>query len=110
MATPHFLLVLLLAQVVNSQDAAATSWPTDGWRISTPAAEGLDAAPLDRLAKDVDAGTFGHVDRVFVARHGRVVFDRRWTLASRRSCSGSSATATSRRSTNGCAERRSPTC
>jgi CubicO group peptidase (beta-lactamase class C family) len=78
MATPHFLLVLLLAQVVNSQDAAATSWPTDGWRISTPAAEGLDAAPLDRLAQDVDAGTFGHVDRVFVARHGRVVFDRRW--------------------------------
>src|SRR5436190_5524804 len=73
--------VLLLAIVVSTafgQEPPVTSWPTDGWRRSTPAAEGLDPKPLEALVAAVDAGTHGCVDRLFVARFGRCVLDRTW--------------------------------
>jgi CubicO group peptidase (beta-lactamase class C family) len=81
MPTPvrlHLALALVAIPAATAQDTRAPSWPTSGWRASTPAAEGLDPAPLDELAAAIDAGTFGHVDRLFVARRGRAVLDRRW--------------------------------
>jgi CubicO group peptidase (beta-lactamase class C family) len=57
---------------------AATSWPTDTWTESTPAAEGVDGAVLEAIDAEIRAGRFGLVDSVLIVRHGRVVLDRRY--------------------------------
>jgi len=49
----------------------------DGWPVSTPAAEGFDAARLDALAERIEqGGQYGVIDAVLVARHGRLVWER----------------------------------
>jgi CubicO group peptidase (beta-lactamase class C family) len=55
---------------------APAGWPTAGWRESTPAAQGLDAAALESLSAELAAGKQGYVDGMLVIRHGRVVFER----------------------------------
>ncbi len=64
------LLLMTLAAGANDD------WPTAGWRQATPAAEGLDAAALERLSAEFTAGKHGYVDSMLVIRHGRVVFER----------------------------------
>ena len=51
-------------------------WPTKGWPASTPAAEGLDAAVLDRLDAELASGKHGYVDGLLVIRNGRVVYEK----------------------------------
>jgi CubicO group peptidase (beta-lactamase class C family) len=64
------LLLMTLAAGANDD------WPTTGWRQSTPGAEGLDAAALERLSGEFTAGKHGYVDSMLVIRHGRVLFER----------------------------------
>jgi CubicO group peptidase (beta-lactamase class C family) len=52
------------------------AFPTKGWPVSTPAAEGLDAAVLDGLDAELSGGKHGYVDGLLVIRHGRVVYER----------------------------------
>jgi len=51
-------------------------WPTQGWPSSTPAAEGLDAAVLDRLDAELASGKYGYVDGLLVIRNGRVAYEK----------------------------------
>src|SRR5688572_26707689 len=51
----------------------ASVWPTARWQSATPESQGLAAAPLAALDRDVQAGVYGHVDRLLVVRHGRLV-------------------------------------
>jgi CubicO group peptidase (beta-lactamase class C family) len=51
-------------------------WPTQGWPSSTPAAEGLDAAVLDRLDAELASGKHGYVDHLLVIRRGHVVYEK----------------------------------
>jgi hypothetical protein len=67
---PVPLLLLLLLQ------QPAAPWPGDTWPIATPASQGLRAELFEAIDNDVRAGVYGHVDRLFVTRHGRAVFDR----------------------------------
>jgi CubicO group peptidase (beta-lactamase class C family) len=53
----------------------APEYPGAAWSRSTPAAEGLDPAPLDRLVREAASGAAVNVDRLFIVRHGRVVLD-----------------------------------
>jgi len=48
----------------------------DGWAVSTPAAEGMDAARLHALGERIGGGGYGQVTSVLVARHGRLVWER----------------------------------
>lgn len=64
-------LVLALAQ-------AAAPFPTSGWPVATAAQRGIDPAPLVALDSAIRTGRYGLVDRVFVTRFGRVVFDARY--------------------------------
>jgi CubicO group peptidase (beta-lactamase class C family) len=73
----------------------AAPWPTRGWPAATPAERGLDPAPLVALDSAMRSGRYGHVDRLFVTRHGRVVFDARYPRDYR-------AIAAGRRSAIGC--------
>lgn len=69
-------LLPLLALVLGAPDPAAVPWPTKGWTESTPRAEGLDAAPLEALDRELAAGKNGFVDSMLVIRHGRVVYEK----------------------------------
>lgn len=57
---------------------ATTPWPTHGWDMSTPAAEGVDGDALARLDQEFAAGQHGQVTGMLVVRHGRIVFERRY--------------------------------
>lgn len=48
----------------------------DGWAVSTPTAEGMDAARLHALGERIAAGEHGRITSVLVARHGRLVWER----------------------------------
>jgi CubicO group peptidase (beta-lactamase class C family) len=67
-------MILWLAAALTLSPAAA--FPTKGWPASTPAAEGLDAAVLDRLDTELASGKHGYVDGLLVIRRGRVVYEK----------------------------------
>jgi CubicO group peptidase (beta-lactamase class C family) len=49
-------------------------WPTDGWRVATPEAAGIDPAKLDQMIEAVDSRGIG-ADSLMVIRHGYIVSD-----------------------------------
>ena len=69
---------LILAAAMGSPPV---NWPTKGWTSSTPAAEGMDAAALDALDRELAAGKNGYVDSMLVIRHGKVVYEKTYDHA-----------------------------
>jgi CubicO group peptidase (beta-lactamase class C family) len=67
-------LATLIALLTTT--AARAEWPTAGWTISTPSAEGVDAAALESFHQELASGKHGYVDGILVIRHGRVVFEK----------------------------------
>jgi CubicO group peptidase (beta-lactamase class C family) len=67
------ITALLGAQRAGVQGQPSGVWPTAAWQTATPESQGLAAAPLAALDRDVQAGVYGYVDRLLVARHGRLV-------------------------------------
>jgi len=70
-----FFALAFSALKASTQDVP---WPTNGWTLSTPGAEGLSAEPLQVLDRRVRDGDFGYIDRVVVVRHGRLVVNERY--------------------------------
>ncbi len=68
-------LVFGVAIGAIAQDAP---WPTTGWSVSSPEAQGMRAAPLDSLDHRIRAATFGNVDRMVIVRNGYLVASRRY--------------------------------
>jgi CubicO group peptidase (beta-lactamase class C family) len=58
--------------VVRGADLASSDWPTKGWSVATPEAEGLDSGAL---AEVVEWAKAEPVDSLLVVRHGKVVLD-----------------------------------
>jgi hypothetical protein len=56
-----------------------TRWPAAAWPRSTPAAQGMDAAPLEALHAELAGGRHGYVDSMLVVRNGHLVFERTYT-------------------------------
>jgi hypothetical protein len=73
-----FVLALLAGGLATGAAAQQAPWPTEGWSVSTPAEQGLDSTPFQELVRGVEAGTFGHVDRLVVIRNGYLVVSERW--------------------------------
>src|SRR5213078_642283 len=63
-----FAALLLMASAAAL--AAAVPWPTAGWEVSTPEAQGV---PSSALADLVDFGVANDMDSLLVVRHGRIV-------------------------------------
>ena len=70
-----FTVVACFAASAQAQDAP---WPTTGWAVSTPEAQGLDPDPLGSLDTDIRAGTFGNIDRMVVVKDGYLVVNHRY--------------------------------
>src|SRR6185295_5464119 len=51
-------------------DDAVVPWPTTGWEVSTPEAQGVASSALADL---VDFGVKSEMDSLLVVRHGRIV-------------------------------------
>jgi len=75
------LLFLLGLGLVAAATPTAPPWPTKGWPSSTPAAEGMNASPLDAFDRELAAGQYGYVDSMLVIRHGRVVYEKSYDHA-----------------------------
>jgi CubicO group peptidase (beta-lactamase class C family) len=70
------MLVELMLGAALGTAGAEPAWPTRGWPLSSPEAEGLDAAALDALDAEFARGDHGFVDSMLVVRHGRLVYER----------------------------------
>ena len=70
--------LLFMATVVLFGSILQTGLAADGWPVSTPAAEGVDADALSRLDAELTAGKHGYVDGLLIIRHGKVIFDQRY--------------------------------
>ncbi|MGE5414034.1 MAG: serine hydrolase domain-containing protein [Syntrophomonadaceae bacterium] len=71
-------MIFALAAAVSS---SSVSWPTKAWPDSTPAAEGMDAAPLQEFDRELSSGDNGYVDSMLVIRHGKVVYEKSYDHA-----------------------------
>ncbi|HET9372512.1 MAG TPA: serine hydrolase [Vicinamibacterales bacterium] len=69
------LIIAVSSSAFGAPGRAQAPFPAKEWARSTPAAEQLDPAPLAAIARDIGAGVYGNIDRVFVTRHGRAVVD-----------------------------------
>jgi CubicO group peptidase (beta-lactamase class C family) len=70
------IVTLLLAGCTGTPKRVETSeyWPTEGWRVSAPEAQGMDSLPLAGMLSEI--GEQGHaLDSVSVVRHGHLVLD-----------------------------------
>ncbi len=73
------LVFLVLASACQTGGATQEAlWPTDGWATSTPAEQGLVAAPLAELDAAIRGGTYGYIDRMVVVRNGYLVVSERY--------------------------------
>ena len=70
------LLVLTFLPAVAALAGPAETWPTKGWPVSTPEAQGLDGALLGSFDRELAAGQHGYVDGMLVIRHGSLVFEK----------------------------------
>ncbi len=62
--------VALAASAGDCPPASRSPWPTRDWQVSTPEAQGMDAAALARIVDFV--GTYRQ-DSLLVVRHGQIV-------------------------------------
>ena len=76
------LITLLVASVVivaaGQRPGPAPLWPTSGWTKATPQSQGLSADRFAALDREIREGIYGNVDRVVVAKAGRLVVDARY--------------------------------
>jgi CubicO group peptidase (beta-lactamase class C family) len=71
-ATLALLSTLLAAGPVVQAADPDPPWPTSGWQVSTPEAQGMASSVLADL---VDFGAANEMDSILVERHGKVVLD-----------------------------------
>jgi CubicO group peptidase (beta-lactamase class C family) len=58
--------------VASPANLAPSDWPTKGWSVASPEAEGLDSSAL---AEVVEWARAERVDSLLVVRHGKIVLD-----------------------------------
>src|SRR5271154_1709678 len=64
--------LLITIGVARGADLASSDWPTKGWSVAAPEAEGLDSGAL---ADVVEWAKGEKVDSLLVVRHGKIVLD-----------------------------------
>ena len=63
-------LLFVVSGAARAAGADATPWPTRGWEVSTPEAQGVSSSALAEL---VDHGADNEMDSLLIVRHGRIV-------------------------------------
>jgi CubicO group peptidase (beta-lactamase class C family) len=68
------VLLALLGACGAPQAISPDYWPTDGWRTSTPEAQGMDSETLAELFAKIQQEDYD-IDNVTIVRHGHIVAD-----------------------------------
>lgn len=68
------LLVSCARDVTPAASPGPAYWPTDGWRVSSPGEQGMDAALLEQMLDAIDE-THLNIDSVVVVRNGYIVLE-----------------------------------
>jgi CubicO group peptidase (beta-lactamase class C family) len=71
-ACASFLICVTAAGFANGEGLATSDWPTEGWSVAAPEAEGMDSGELADLVEWAKAE---RVDSLLVVRHGKIVLD-----------------------------------
>lgn len=64
-----------LPEAQTSTEPATVVWPTNGWELSTPQEQGLDAARLDEMLSMIDEQNVP-LDGLLLVRNGKIVLER----------------------------------
>lgn len=62
-----------------AEDTGAPADAQDGWALSSPEAEGMDAAVLRGLGPHFDAWSEANLHAALIVRHGKLVYERYFT-------------------------------
>ena len=60
---------------IASNDVTRDYWPTEGWRISTPAAQNMTETRLDEMSAYIETEGFA-IDSILIVRNGYIVFEQ----------------------------------
>ena len=69
---PFSALLFVASSAALAAGDDVTPWPTQGWEVSTPEAQGVSSSALADL---VDYGAANEMDSLLVVRHGRIVVE-----------------------------------
>ena len=72
------LILALAAALLSTAAEQRQLWPTTGWTTAAPDAHGISAVRFADLARDVESGAYGNIDRLLVIRNGYLVIDQRY--------------------------------
>lgn len=80
-ATSILIALLIMTSMMGCGTSEAETsqdyWPTNGWRTSTPEAQGMDSAILNQMMDYFDEEEL-RMDSVVVVRNGYIVFENYW--------------------------------
>lgn len=78
---PALVLVLLITSCGippqrgdTAQSPIASEWPTAGWRVSSPAEEGLDPGLLEEMDEEIRQQNI-NLHSLLIVRHGAIVYE-----------------------------------
>ncbi len=78
-----YLLIAFIVLSCTSNHATPVAdgevWPDETWPVSTPEAEGVDAAAITALHEDIAAGKYGLIDHFLLIKNGHVIADHHYT-------------------------------
>ncbi len=66
--------LIFIPKMINPQETIQTYWPTEGWRTSTPEAQGLDSTKLVKVLEVIQAEKI-NINSLLVIRNGSVILD-----------------------------------
>jgi CubicO group peptidase (beta-lactamase class C family) len=70
------LIAFLILPAACSSNARTPAGPAGSWPVSSPEAQELDPARLDKILQEIASGAYGYVDRILLIRNGYAVLDQ----------------------------------
>ena len=78
MRTSENLIAVLFFLLIQSS-LNAQVWPLKEWPTATPRAESMNADSLKTFDDAIASGNYGYVDGMIVTRHGKLVYQKKYT-------------------------------
>jgi CubicO group peptidase (beta-lactamase class C family) len=78
----RFRITTTIIGLVIATTAACTQgpvWPAEVWPTSTPEAQGIRSSVFETLDREIEAGTYGNIDRLVVIRNGYLMVSERYS-------------------------------
>ncbi len=67
-------LIQFETSTVSNTNVSRDYWPTDGWRNSTPEAEGMQSSTLDAMLEYIETQEY-RIDSILIVKNGYLIFE-----------------------------------